>query len=84
MVRFHRYGLPFIFLACCGLGLALGSMLGPGFAVVGGALGGVAALLSASVLDTIEKLETAVYCVLSLVFAVALVWLGLALWRDLA
>jgi hypothetical protein len=84
MVRFHRYGLPFIFLLCCGLGLALGSVFGAGFAVLGATLGGIGAGAAAMFLDTPEKMENAVYGLLSVVFAVALVWLGLALLSDLA
>ena len=76
MVRFYRYGLTFMFVACCALGLALGTALGPGGAVLGVAMGAMAAACIAALLDTDEKMENAVYGLLSVAFLVALVWLG--------
>ncbi|MDG4649087.1 hypothetical protein P6F26_11580 [Roseibacterium sp. SDUM158017] len=80
MVRFHRYGLTFVFVLCCCLGAALGASLGVGGAVFGAVLGAMAAAGVATLLDTAEKLENAAFCLLSVVFAVALVWLSLTIW----
>jgi hypothetical protein len=80
MVRFHRYGLFFVFLACCGPGLALGMLMGVGGAVAGAVTGGVAGIAAMVMLDTQEKMENAVFGGLSVVFAIALAWLGLEFW----
>lgn len=80
MVRFYWYGLTFIFLACCGVGMALGAALGAGGAIAGAALGAVAAGGLTTVLNTQDKMETAFYATLSVVFAVALLWLVFSFW----
>jgi hypothetical protein len=80
MVRFHRHGRALVLAGGCGLGFILGLVFGFFGALVGAALGAAAAAFATQVLDTQEKVEDAFYGVLSVIFLVALGWLGMSFW----
>ena len=80
MVRFYRYGLTFIYLSCCTLGMILGYTWGIGGSILGIVLGAMAAAGVSLVLNTPERMETAFYAILSVAVVIGLIWLIVAFW----
>jgi hypothetical protein len=80
MVRLYRYGLAVMYLACCGVGLALGYRWGIGGSILGMVLGAMLASLVAANLNTPERMEAALYAIFSVVFITALIWLIVTFW----
>jgi hypothetical protein len=80
MVRLYRYGLATIYLACCGAGMMLGYTWGIGGSILGMVLGAMLASGVAITLNTPERMEAALYAILSVVFLIGLVWLIVTFW----
>jgi len=80
MVRLYWYGLAIIYLACCATGMILGYTWGIGGSILGVVLGAMMASGAAMVLNTPERMEAAVYGILSVVFVTGLVWLIVTFW----
>lgn len=80
MVRLYRYGLATIYLACCVAGMMLGYTWGIGGSILGMVLGAMLASGVAITLNTPERMEAALYAILSVVFLVGLVWLIVTFW----
>ena len=80
MVRLYWYGLAIIYLACCTFGMILGYTWGIGGSILGVVLGAMVASGVAMALNTPERMEAAIYAILSVVFIVGLIWLIVAFW----
>lgn len=80
MVRLYWYGLAVIYLACCAMGMILGYTWGIGGSILGIVLGAMMASGVAMALNTPERMEAAVYGILSMVFITGLVWLIVTFW----
>lgn len=80
MVRLYWYGLAMIYLACCATGMILGYTWGIGGSILGVVLGAMMASGVAMALNTPERMEAAVYAILSVVFVTGLVWLIVTFW----
>ena len=79
-MRLYRYGLATIYLACCAAGMILGYNWGIGGSILGLVLGAMVASGVAITLNTPERMEAALYAILSVVFLVGLVWLIVTFW----
>ncbi|UWQ94960.1 hypothetical protein K3728_14870 [Rhodobacteraceae bacterium M385] len=81
MVRVYWYSLALIYLACAVLGATLGyGQWGVGGAILGAVMGGMVASGVAIILNTPERMESAIYIVLALLFMTLLVWLIVTFW----
>lgn len=80
MVRIYRFGLAFIYLTCCTIGLVLGYTWGIGGSILGVVLGGVAASVVALMLNTPERMEMAFYSILAVALLTGTVYLIIAFW----
>ena len=80
MVRLYWYGLAVIYLAACGTGMVLGYTWGIGGSILGIVLGAMVAAGVAMALNTPERMEAALYAILSVVVLTGLVWLIVAFW----
>lgn len=80
MVRLYRYGLATIYLACCMTGMVFGYTWGIGGSILGMVVGAMLASGVAIMLNTPERMEAALYAILSVVFIVGLVWLIVTFW----
>lgn len=80
MVRWYWYGLASIYLVCCVAGMILGYHWGIGGSILGIVLGAMIAAGAAIVLNTPERMEAAIYAILSVVLIVGLVWLIVTFW----
>lgn len=80
MVRLYWYGLAVIYLGCCAFGMIMGYRWGIGGSILGIVLGGMAASGVAMALNTPERMEAAVYGIMSAVFITGLVWLIVTFW----
>jgi hypothetical protein len=80
MVRLYRYGLITIYLVCCVAGIMLGYTWGIGGSILGAVLGAMLASGVAITLNTPERMEAALYAIVSVVFLVGLVWLIVTFW----
>ncbi|AHM02639.1 hypothetical protein roselon_00182 [Roseibacterium elongatum DSM 19469] len=80
MVRFYWYGLTFIYLSCCITGMVLGYHWGVGGSILGIVMGAMVAAAVALVLNSPERMEAAIYGVLSIAVVIALVWLIVTFW----
>lgn len=81
MVRVYWYSLAVIYLACALVGATLCYQLwGVGGAILGAVAGGMVASGVAIVLNTPERMETAIYFVLALLFLTLLVWSIVSFW----
>ena len=81
MARLYWYGLTLIYLTCASVGLLLSySTWGIGGALLGIILGAMAAAGVALILNTPEKMENAVYGILSVLVAFGIVYLIVTFW----
>lgn len=81
MARLYWYGLTFIYLTCSLVGLAFGyATWGIGGGILGAVLGAMAAAAVALVLNTPERMENAVYGILSVIVACGIVYLIVTFW----
>lgn len=80
MARFYWYGLAIIYLVACAVGMILGYTWGIGGAILGVVLGAMTASGVAMALNTPERMEAAVYAILSAIFITGLVWLIITFW----
>ena len=80
MVRLYWYGLASIYLACCVAGMILGYNWGIGGSILGVVVGAMLASGVAIALNTPERMEAAVYAILSVVLIVGLIWLIDTFW----
>jgi hypothetical protein len=80
MVRLYWYGLAIIYLSACVTGMILGYTWGIGGSILGIVLGAMVASGIAMALNTPERMEAAVYAILSVVFITGLVWLIVTFW----
>lgn len=80
MTRVYWYGMAIIYLACCGTGMILGYHWGIGGSILGMVLGGMVASMVAMVLNTPERMETALYVLLSIMAVTGLIYLIVTLW----
>lgn len=80
MVRLYWYGLAIIYMAACGAGMILGYTWGIGGSILGVVLGAMAASGIALALNTPERMEAAIYGIVSVAFIVGLVWLIVTFW----
>lgn len=80
MVRLYRYGLATIYLACCVAAMIVGYRWGIGGSILGLVFGAMLASGVAITLNTPERMEAALYAILSVVFIVGLVWLIVTFW----
>ena len=80
MVRLYWYGLASIYLACCVAGMILGYNWGIGASILGVVVGAMLASGVAIALNTPERMEAAVYAILSVVLIVGLIWLIVTFW----
>lgn len=81
MVRVYWYSLTLIYLVCAIAGAALCyTQWGVGGAILGAVMGGMVASGVAIILNTPERMESAIYIVLALLFMTLLVWLIVTFW----
>lgn len=80
MARLYWYGLTLIYLICASTGLVMGYTWGIGGSILGVVVGGIVASGVAVVLNTPERMESAMYGILSIVFIIGLVWLIVTFW----
>lgn len=80
MERLYWYGLASIYMACCVVGMILGYHWGIGGSILGVVVGAMMASGVAIALNTPERMEAAVYAILSVVLIVGLVWLIVTFW----
>jgi hypothetical protein len=80
MVRLYWYGLAIIYMATCGAGMILGYTWGIGGSILGVVLGAMAASGIALALNTPERMEAAIYGIVSVALIVGLVWLIVTFW----
>lgn len=81
MVRIYWYSLALIYLSLAVLGAALGyGQWGVGGAILCAVVGGMVASGVAIVLNTPERMESAIYIVLALLFLTLLVWSIVTFW----
>ncbi|PWK61073.1 hypothetical protein [Roseicyclus mahoneyensis] len=80
MVRLYWYGLAIIYMAACAAGMVLGYTWGIGGSILGIVLGAMMASGVAMALNTPERMEAAIYGILSMVFITGLVWLIVTFW----
>lgn len=81
MVRVYWYSLALIYLACAVLGAAMFyGQWGLGGGILGAVVGGMVASGIAIVLNTPERMESAIYIVLALLFMTLLIWLIVTYW----
>lgn len=80
MVHLYWYGLAVIYLACCAFGMIMGYTWGIGGSILGIVLGAMAAAGVATALNTPERMEAAVYGIVSAVVITGLVWLIVTFW----
>lgn len=80
MTQIYRFGLAFIYLACCGAGMVLGYTWGIGGSILGIVLGAMVASMLALLVNTPERMEAAFYSILAIVFVVLVVYLIVAFW----
>ena len=81
MVRVYWYSLTLIYVAFAVLGAVLGyGQWGVGGAILGAVIGGMIASGVAIILNTPERMESAIYIVLALLFLTLLIWLINTFW----
>jgi len=80
MTRVYWYGLAIIYMALCGTGLILGYHWGIGGSILGAILGAMAASMVAMVLNTPERMEVALYIILSIIAVSGLIYLIVTFW----
>ena len=81
MVRVYWYSLALIYLTCAIVCAAFFyGQWGVGGAILGAVVGGMVASGIAIVLNTPERMESAIYIVLALLFMTLLVWLIVTFW----
>ncbi|MEM7724071.1 MAG: hypothetical protein AAF376_17120 [Pseudomonadota bacterium] len=80
MTRVYWYGMAIIYLACCATGMILGYHWGIGGSILGTVLGAMVASMVAMVLNTPERMETALYSLLSIGVVSGLIYLIVAFW----
>lgn len=81
MVRVYWYTLALIYLTCAVLGaVVFYGHWGLGGGILGAVVGGMVASGVAIVLNTPERMESAIYIVLALLFLTLLVWLIVTFW----
>ena len=80
MTRVYWYGLAIIYLACGVAGMIFGYTWGIGGSILGMVLGGMVASGVALALNTPERMEAALYAVLSVIFVIGLIYLIIAFW----
>ncbi len=81
MVRVYWYSLAVIYLSFAILGAAIGyGQWGLGGAILCAVIGGMIASGVAIILNTPERMETAIYSVLAVVVLTLLVWLIVTFW----
>ncbi len=80
MVQVYRYGLALIYLIFCVSGLIIGYRWGIGGSILGALLGAVAASGVAIVLNTPERMESALYGILACAVSLTLIYLIVAFW----
>lgn len=80
MARVYFYGMAIIYIACCGTGLILGYQWGIGGSILGMVVGAMAASMIALVINTPERMEAALYILLSVIAVSGLVFLIVTFW----
>lgn len=80
MARIYWYGLAVIYAACCVVGLILGYTWGIGGSILGIVLGAMVASFIALALNTPERMEAAIYTILSVVAVAGLIFLIVTFW----
>ncbi|MBF9049328.1 hypothetical protein GTA62_02175 [Roseobacter sp. HKCCD9010] len=80
MASVYRVGLTLIFLCCCVAGMILGYTWGIGGSILGVVLGAMLASVIALMLNTPERMETAFYSILTLIFIATTIYLIITFW----
>lgn len=80
MVRLYWYGLAVIYMTCCATGMILGYTWGIGGSILGIVLGAMVASGVAMALNSPERMEAALYGIVSLAVIMGVVWLIVTFW----
>jgi hypothetical protein len=80
MARIYWYGLAVIYAACCVTGMILGYTWGIGGSILGMLMGAMVASVIALALNSPERMEAAIYTILSVVAVAALIYLIVTFW----